>query len=146
MGKYLVLVIIFAVATVYAVSPDDKDTGRKLACPPIEATELMGTPEAIYEKKNGQLYAECSYFVQTGENKWESVLIVRAFWVEKEAAEQFDCKWEGKEDPFRYIASTEKQAYVHVFTYRRDFYPLTFDVAKNLYDQIVPLARECPVN
>lgn len=137
------LLFIFITSIAYAISPYGTDTGRRLVCPPVETAELMGTPEAIYEMENGQLYAECGYFVKAGENRWESVLIVRAYWVEKEGAEQYDCRWEGKENPFRFLVSMKKQAYVDVFTYRPDFYRHTFTVQQDLFDQIVKLAMPC---
>ena len=142
--KVLVFLLVLVANISFAVSPNDRDTGRSLTCPVVETTELMGRPGAVLEKENGQMYTECSYFVKSGENSWESVLIVTAYWVENEGAEQFDCKWEGKENPFRYLVSMKKQAYVDVFSYRPDFYMHTFTVQKDLFDQIQKLAMPCP--
>lgn len=142
-GRALALLIIFITNIAYAIPPYGRDTERRLTCPPVETAELTGTPGAVFEIENGQLYAECGYFVKAGENSWESVLIVRAYWVEKEGAEQFDCKWEGKKDPFRYAVGKTKQAYVDVFTYRPDFYRHTFTVQQDLFDQILKLALPC---
>jgi len=142
---FIVFLITFVGLTnTLAFGPFDKYQNRDLSCPPVELTELMGQPGGIYKMKNGQLCAECGYFVKTAENKWSSALIVRACWVEDPAAEQFDCAWKDMKDPFRYMVSKDTQAYAEVVSYDRQRFGYSFRVLGDLFDQVKNLAISCP--
>ena len=140
----LLLIIFLGPTDSLAFSPSNKYLHRDLVCPPIETTELMGQPGAVFEMENGQLKAECGYFVKGKENNWSSALIVRATWVEDPKAEQFDCRWKDKEDPFKYRISKATQAYAEVVTYDRQRYSHSFDALQHIFGQVKNLALPCP--